>query len=52
MAVPDPAIHASGRIQLPATLAPGDCALELSVTDRSKKPVQCADEWVDFVVVK
>jgi hypothetical protein len=46
-------VHAAGEIKLPATLPPGDYALELSVYDRlEKKPSQGVAQWVDFTLVK
>ena len=47
------AIHASGQITLPATLPPGQYAIELSVFDRlEKKQPQMAAQWADFTLVK
>ncbi len=45
--------HAAGEIKLPATLPPGDYALELRVHDRleAKQPDGVA-QWVDFTLVK
>jgi VWFA-related protein len=46
-------VHAAGEIKLPATLPPGDYALELSVYDRLEtKQSQGAAQWVDFTLVK
>jgi hypothetical protein len=47
------AVHAAGEIKLPATLPPGDYALELSVDDRleTKQPAGAA-RWVDFTLFK
>jgi VWFA-related protein len=46
-------VHAAGEIKLPATLPPGDYALELSVHDRlEKKQLQGAAQWVDFTLVR
>jgi VWFA-related protein len=46
------AVHAAGEIKLPATLPPGNYALELSVSDRlEKKQSQGAAQWVDFTLV-
>jgi hypothetical protein len=47
------AVHATGEIKLPATLPPGDYALELSVHDRlATKQLEGAVQWVDFTLVK
>ena len=44
--------HAAGEIKLPATLPPGDYALELIVHDRlEKKESQGVAQWVDFTLV-
>jgi VWFA-related protein len=46
-------IHATGQIMLPATLPPGDYALELTVFDRlEKKQPQGATQWAGFTLVK
>jgi hypothetical protein len=43
------AVHAAGEIKLPATLPPGDYALELVVNDRlEKSKPQHAEQFVDF----
>jgi VWFA-related protein len=47
-----PAIHAFGKIALPAGLPPGDYALQLTVSDRLEtKQRQSASQWVDFTLV-
>ncbi len=44
-------IHAAGEIKLPATLPPGDYALELVVNDRlGKSKPQPAEQFVDFTL--
>jgi hypothetical protein len=54
LAIADAAeVHAAGEIKLPATLAPGDYALELNVYDRLQKTrPQGAAQWVDFTLIK
>jgi VWFA-related protein len=47
------AVHAAGEIKLPATLPPGDYALELVVNDRlEEKQSQGVAQWVDFTLGK
>jgi 5-hydroxyisourate hydrolase-like protein (transthyretin family) len=47
------AVHAAGEIKLPATLPPGDYALELNVYDRlEKSKPQPAEQFVDFTLAK
>jgi hypothetical protein len=47
------AVHAIGEIKLPATLPPGDYALELSAYDRlEKKPPQEVAQWVDVALIQ
>jgi VWFA-related protein len=46
-------IHAAGEVKLPATLPPGDYALELIVYDRlEKSKPQPAEQFVDFSLAK
>ena len=46
------AIHAAGEIRLPATLPPGDYAVELSAYDRlGRQPSPHAVQWSDFTLV-
>ncbi len=45
------AVPASGVVKLPATLPPGDYALELSIYDQVEKP-RSATQWVDFTLLK
>jgi 5-hydroxyisourate hydrolase-like protein (transthyretin family) len=52
LAIADAAdIHAAGEIKLPATLPPGEYALELNVYDRLQK-TQGVAQWLDFTLVK
>jgi VWFA-related protein len=47
------AVHAAGEIKLPATLPPGDYALELIAYDRlEKSKPQHAEQFVDFSLAK
>jgi hypothetical protein len=54
LAIPDgssaEAVPATGTVKLPATLPPGDYALELSVYDELEKNPQSAGQWVDFTL--
>jgi VWFA-related protein len=43
-------VPATGTVKLPATLPPGDYALELSVYDELEKNPQSASQWVDFTL--
>jgi hypothetical protein len=57
LAIPDgnstEAVHAIGEIKLPATLPPGDYALELSAYDRlEKRPPQEVAQWVDVALIQ
>jgi VWFA-related protein len=55
LAIPDgmpPAVHAAGEIRLPATLPPGDYAVELIAWDRLEKAQSHATQFVDFTLVK
>jgi hypothetical protein len=46
-------VHAAGEIKLPATLPPGDYALQLSVYDRlEKSKPQPAEQFVDFSLAR
>jgi hypothetical protein len=45
------AVPASGVVRLPATLPPGDYALELSIYDELERP-RSATQWVDFILLK
>lgn len=49
---PTAAVHASGVVKLPATLPPGDYALELSVYDELRKKTESGAQWVDFTLLK
>jgi VWFA-related protein len=46
------AVHASGVIKLPATMPPGDYALELTVYDEWGKKTESRAQWVDFTLLK
>jgi hypothetical protein len=46
------AVNASGVAKLPATLPPGDYALELSVYDELGKKPESGAQWVDFTLLK
>jgi hypothetical protein len=44
-------VHATGEIKLPATLPPGDYALELIVNDRlEQSKSRSAEQFVDFTL--
>lgn len=46
-------VHAAGEIKLPASLLPGDYALELVVNDRlEKSKPQPAEQFVDFTLAR